>query len=292
MPRTGRLATLAGMRVVTDLSPFPEQAYGSVLVPTMGALHEGHLSLIGEASRAARERGIASGCCVTVFVNPTQFDDPADFERYARVLDEDIEACEAAGAETVFAPSPEAVYPPHEKIMTPRLPDQAIEKGLEDAQRPGHFEGVCQVVRRLFDLTHAGAAVFGEKDWQQYAVIRAMAARDTAHIGIIPSPTVREPDGLAMSSRNRFLPPHLREQALSLSRALIAARRETTPDAAEAAMRAVYSDHGIVPDYAAVRDAETLGPYRPGHAGRVITAAPIQADPTPVRLLDNAPWPG
>ncbi len=268
--------------------PLGDRAGGVVLVPTMGALHDGHLALVRLGVAHAARSGLR-GCVVSVFVNPTQFDDPADYERYARVLDEDAARCEACGAAGVYAPSAEAVYPPECPVPVPTLPDQAVGKGLEDAHRPGHFEGVCQVVRRLFDLVRPSAAVFGEKDWQQLQVVRAMSARDGLGVEILSGPTVREPDGLAMSSRNRFLKGSERGRALSLRRALDAAGRASTPAEAEAAMRRVYHEHGLgEPDYAAIRDAETLGPVVPGRPARAITAARVGT----VRLLDNAPWPG
>ena len=279
------------MQIARDIPSPSIPPRQTVLVPTMGALHEGHLDLVRQAAEAAASRGLEGGAVVSVFVNPTQFNDPADYERYARVLDDDVAKCERAGASAVFAPSVETVYPPDARVLNPTLPSQAIAKGLEDAHRPGHFEGVCQVVRRLFDLTQPVAAIFGEKDWQQFVTVRAMSERDDLRVEILPGPTAREPDGLAMSSRNRFLPDDQREQALSLSRALRAAQDESVPAVAEAAMRAVYAAHNIEPDYAAVRDAETLGPYEPGRAGRAITAAGIPGETTVVRLLDNAPWP-
>tara|TARA_Y100001933_G_C18873495_1_gene510984 strand:+ start:146 stop:1000 length:855 start_codon:yes stop_codon:yes gene_type:complete len=280
------------MLVIREDQPLTIPARSCVLVPTMGALHEGHLDLVRLAASEARRRGLGGGAVVSVFVNPTQFNDPADYARYARVLEQDLAGCERAGTAVVYAPSVEAVYPGDGRVSVPALPDQALNKGLEDAHRPGHFEGVCQVVRRLFDLVRPTAAVFGEKDWQQLVTVRAMSERDGLGVEIINGPTAREPDGLAMSSRNRFLPPDQRERALSLSRALAAAGGETDPQEAEAAMRRVYTEHGIEPDYAAVRDAETLGEYVPGRPGRAITAAGIPGETTVVRLLDNAPWIG
>jgi pantoate--beta-alanine ligase len=260
----------------------------SVLVPTMGALHEGHLALIRQGVRHAEARGLSGGCIVSVFVNPTQFDDPADFERYARTLDDDIERCRASGAAGVFAPSVEAVYPPGEPTPVSELPPQAVEKGLEEAHRPGHFEGVCQVVRRLFDLVRPAAAVFGEKDWQQLQVVRAMTDRDQLGVEILAGPTVREPDGLALSSRNRFLDGEGRQRALALSRSLAAARDGTTPPEGETAMRRVLAEAGIDrPDYASIRDAASLDAPEPGRPARALVAARVGT----VRLLDNAPWP-
>ena len=280
------------MRVISDNSAPDFPTRGTVLVPTMGALHEGHLDLVRRAAREAEARGLEGGAVVSVFVNPTQFNDRADYDRYARVLDEDIAKCEASGAAAVYAPSVEAVYPDDGSVAVPPLPDQAVGKGLEDAHRPGHFEGVCQVVRRLFDLVRPAAAVFGEKDWQQLVVVRAMSQRDGLGVEVINGPTMYEADGLAMSSRNRFVPPEQRERALSLSLALDAACAQTDPLSAEKAMRRVYAEHGVEPDYAAVRDAETLGEWTPGRPGRAITAAGIPGEATVVRLLDNRAWPG
>ena len=280
------------MRLVSGHDEPDFQARATVLVPTMGALHSGHLDLVRQAAREADARGLPGGAVVSVFVNPTQFNDPADYERYARVLDDDARKCADAGAAAVYAPAVEAVYPPDDPVPVPELPDQAVARGLEDAHRPMHFEGVCQVVRRLFALVRPAAAVFGEKDWQQLVVVRAMSERDGLGVEVVNGPTAREPDGLAMSSRNRFIPDRERGRALSLSRALDAACAETDPHAAEAAMRRVYGEFGIEPDYAAVRDAETLGPYEHGRPGRAITAAGIAGATTVVRLLDNRAWPG
>jgi pantoate--beta-alanine ligase len=260
----------------------------TVLVPTMGALHEGHLALVRQGTAHADDHGLIGGCVVTIFVNPTQFDEPADYERYARTLDADIDRCRDAGAAGVYAPAVGAVYPQGRPVPVPELPGQAIDKGLEDTHRPGHFAGVCQVVRRLFDLVRPAAAVFGEKDWQQLRVIEVMTRRDRLPIRIIRGATVREPDGLAMSSRNRFLSTGERPRALALGLALAAAGAEPDPDHAERAMRRVLAEHAIDrPDYATVRDADTLGPPAKGRPARALIAARVGS----VRLLDNAPWP-
>lgn len=260
----------------------------TVFVPTMGALHAGHAALVTRGAAEARARGLRGGCVVSVFVNPTQFDDPRDLERYPRTLDADAALCQAAGAQVLYAPPVADVYPPGVAIPAPPLPEPAAGRGLEDAARPGHFAGVCQVVRRLFDLVRPAAAIFGEKDWQQLVVIAAMTRRDGLGIDILPGPTVREPDGLAMSSRNRFLGPDDRARALSLFRALRAAARVDSPAAAEAQMRRELIEAGVDRiDYAAVRDAVTLGPARVGSPCRALIAARVGA----VRLLDNASWP-
>lgn len=256
----------------------------------MGALHAGHASLVRQGAAHARGNGLG-GCVVTVFVNPTQFGDPADFSRYPKTLEADCELCEAAGAACVLAPGVEDVYPPGAPTVVPALPRVATEPGLEDALRPGHFAGVCQVVKRLFEMTRPAAAVFGEKDWQQLAVVSAMVRELGMGIEILPGPTVRDPDGMAMSSRNRFLTAEDRARGLSLSRALRRAQGEQTPEAAEAAMRDELAKVGVTPDYAVVRNAATLAAVREaGERGpwRAVIAAKVGS----VRLLDNAAWGG
>lgn len=269
----------------------PDQAW---FVPTMGALHDGHASLVRQAAalRDAASPGTRPGVVVvSIFVNPTQFNDPKDFSRYPKTLDGDIEICKAAGADIVFAPAVEDVYPPNAPTTAPTLPAVATQPGLEDALRPGHFAGVCQVVKRLFELVHASTALFGEKDWQQLCVIRAMVAELRLPIRIVPGETVREPDGLAMSSRNRFLSPAEREQATAVSRALRAGNHRESPDEARLHMLDTLVAAGLEPEYAVVRDAQTLMPLprllEPGqYQGRALIAARLGA----VRLIDNAEW--
>jgi len=275
------------VRVVTlgsELRPF----HAGVLVPTMGALHDGHAALIRRAASLAEPRSLP--VVVTVFVNPTQFIDPGDLARYPRTLDADIEVCRAAGASCLFAPAVEEVYPGGDRALArvPPLPPAAAEPALEDAHRPGHFAGVCQVCLRLFELTRPLQAVFGEKDWQQLAVVRAMAAREIPDLQIVPHPTVREHDGLAMSSRNALLSPQDRRRAPAMARALVEAGRFTDPGEAETAGRRVLLATRLIPEYVAVRDAQSLGPVRPDRPGRVLAAALCGK----VRLIDNAPWPG
>lgn len=256
-----------------------------VLAPTMGALHEGHAVLIARGAALARERRLPGGCVVTIFVNPTQFDDAQDFARYPRTLAEDLQLAARSGASAVFAPAVEEVYPPGGSVPVPPLPPVALRPGLEDACRKGHFAGVCQVVKRLFEMARPSAAVFGEKDWQQMQVVRAMVEMLGLGVEVAGVETVREPDGLALSSRNRFLDPAARRRALSLSMALCEARRGRTPEEAEGIMRGVMAEAGVEPEYAVVRDARTLeapdgGPLRALVAARVGS----------VRLIDNAAW--
>lgn len=259
-----------------------------VLVPTMGGLHAGHAYLIRRGAELARQSEMPGACIVSVFVNPTQFDEPSDYERYPRDLEEDVCVCVEHGAEAVFAPEVDEVFPTEESRQPPPLPAAAQDQGLEDRFRPGHFEGVCLVVRRLFQLVRPTAAIFGEKDWQQYRVIRQMAERDQTGIEIIPAPTIREEDGLAMSSRNRFLSPEHRLAAAAMPGALRAARATESVSDAIDAMRNELHAAGLGIDYAEIRDAETLGAWRPDRRGRAIIAARLGD----VRLLDNAAWPG
>ncbi len=260
---------------------------GGVLVPTMGYLHPGHVRLVAHAARYLAERRLSGGVIVSVFVNPTQFDEQHDYDRYPRDLERDAAMCFEAGADCVFAPEVDEVYPPDGSVTVPDLPASARLPGLEDTYRPGHFEGVCQVCKRLLELTGAKAAVFGEKDWQQYIVIRDLVEQEGMDVEIVPHPTVREEDGLAMSSRNVHLDERERKMAAALSAALEEARRHRDPAAAEAAGRVVLDAAGVVTEYLAVRDAETLvGPPKPGGAGRVLVAGRLGL----TRLIDNSRW--
>lgn len=252
----------------------------------MGALHEGHTALVRRGVQLARERGLAGGCVVWVFVNPTQFNDKSDLERYPRTLDADAAMCRDAGATFVYAPPVDEVYPPSGGVPVPPLPRVATEPGLEDRFRPGHFAGVCQVVLRMFRLVEPVAAVFGEKDWQQLQVVTAMVEQEKLPIEIIPHPTIREPDGLALSSRNRFLSAEDRRRGLAISRALRACQTARTPAEAEAIMRAELARESITsPDYATIVHARTLTPAPEGPWRALITARVGS-----VRLLDNAAW--
>ncbi len=289
------------MRVVRSNTELADAltAFGpTIFVPTMGALHAGHASLIQQAAKVATSRHLA-GASVSIFVNPTQFNDPNDFKRYPKTIEADLAICESAGAALVYVPSVTDIYPPgppSDVIPTPPLPDVATQPKLEDAQRPGHFAGVCQVVSRLFALMRPAAALFGEKDWQQLAVIRAMeevrthSSNNRSHerVEIIPGPTRRDPDGLAMSSRNVFLSPADRTRALAISRALKFAASQATPAAAERAMIAELASESITPEYAVVRDAATLQTFAGSSPGRALIAARVGS----VRLIDNAAWPG
>ena len=249
---------------------------GCGLVPTMGALHAGHLALI-ESMRTRIDDVV-----VTLFVNPAQFDDPKDLERYPRTLDADLTAAASAGATAVFAPDVETVYPRNADTWTPPLPRVATAPELEDACRPGHFEGVCKVVARLFDLARPSMAIFGEKDWQQMRVLESMVCDHADRwpgLQLVRGATVRDPDGLAMSSRNVLLTADQRDRARGLSRA-----RAGAGDG-EDAMQQVLDAHKLDVEYAVIRDAETLEPPTPDSTAplRALIAARLDA----VRLIDN-----
>ena len=261
-----------------------EKDSGGALVPTMGALHKGHEAMIHRAKQ------LQGPLIVSIFVNPTQFGAGDDWQRYPRTLDADLATAESAGADIVFAPDAEAMYPPDVEVPVPTLPAVATAPGLEDAHRPAHFSGVCQAVARLFDLVRPSSAVFGEKDYQQLLVVTEMVRAEGDRwpgLQIVAHPTVREEDGLAMSSRNAYLPPESRKQAVGLCRALESARRAaangTEPVTIERDLNRDLRAHGLDVDYAAVRDARTLLPPTGTQPTRALVAARVSG----VRLIDN-----
>jgi len=240
------------------------------VVMTMGALHEGHAALI----RAARE--IDDHVTVTIFVNPTQFGQGEDLDRYPRTLDADLAMCESLGVNTVYTPSPQDVY-----TRDPRVTVDPGDLGtvLEGAARPAHFRGVLTVVLKLLQRTRPDDAFFGEKDYQQLTLIRSMVLDLDLPVNVVGVPTAREPDGLARSSRNVYLTAEQRQRALAIPRALAAGAGQHDVAAIEAAARAELA--GLDVDYAQVRsldlDPPGLGP------GRLLVAARVGS----TRLLDN-----
>ena len=247
-------------------------------VPTMGALHDGHLALV---ARAAAE---CDDVAVSIFVNPTQFGPGEDFERYPRPLAADLEKLAGAGVRWVFAPPVAAIYPPGHAT---RIVVDGPAVGFEGAIRPGHFSGVATVVCRLFLAVPADAAYFGAKDWQQTLVVKRMVRDLGLPIEVVVCPTVREPDGLALSSRNAYLSPADRRRAVALSESLgLAAEIWATgaPVAAlEAAMRGHLEAAGMVVDYASIVAAESLGPVVAGSEAVALVAARLGS----TRLIDN-----
>lgn len=254
------------------------------LVPTMGALHEGHRSLIRHACNHA------STCAVSIFVNPLQFGPGEDYERYPRTLPADIEVCAEEGVGLVFVPTAEVMYPTPDARVTV----DAGEMGaiVEGAVRPGHFNGVLTVVLKLINMVQPDVAVFGEKDAQQLALIRRMVADLNVPVGIVGAPTVREEDGLALSSRNRYLSAAERETALLLPRALRAAAiaEGGGPVAAVCAARAVLdraveADPPLHLDYLMLVDPETFHEVGPSFTGgaRLVVGGRVGG----THLIDN-----
>lgn len=226
----------------------------TALVPTMGALHEGHLSLV----RLAHAHG--DEVCVSIFVNPTQFGAGEDLSRYPRALERDLELCRTADVATVYCPDEEAVYAPGHSTT---VSEAVLSAGLCGAFRPGHFDGVLTVVAKLFNVTLPDVAVFGRKDFQQARLIQRMVRDLNFPVRIVLGPIVREADGLAMSSRNRYLSGAVREQALAISRALRRAEGDVArgcrdADALVATVRAALAAAGLEVQYVSCVDAETL----------------------------------
>nr|WP_312892767.1 pantoate--beta-alanine ligase [Allostreptomyces psammosilenae] len=264
------------------------------LVMTMGALHEGHATLVREARRAAGPDGTV---VVSVFVNPLQFGAGEDLDRYPRTLDADVELAGRAGADVVFAPSVEEVYPGGEPLV--RITAGPIGERFEGASRPGHFDGVLTVVAKVINLVRPDLAFFGEKDAQQLAAIRRMARDLNLAVEIRGVPTVREPDGLAMSSRNRYLSAEERVTALALSAALRAGRdaaagaapgqgaRAAVEAAEEVLRRAEDAEPPLALDYLALIDPAGFTPAPPDHTGPAVLAVAARIGTT--RLIDNLP---
>lgn len=247
-------------------------AGGRLLVPTMGALHEGHASLL----RLARARG-RGPLVASVFVNPLQFAPGEDLERYPRTFEADLALCAREGVDVVFAPDVEEVYPGGDPQVT--VDPGPLGAELEGASRPTHFRGVLTVVAKLLGLVRPEVAVLGEKDYQQLTLVRRMVDDLCLGVRVEGAPTVRDPDGLALSSRNRYLSPREREQALALSRALDAARRT---GAVEAAEKVLADADGVVVDYLALRGPD-LGPAPVSGPARLLVAARVGT----TRLIDN-----
>jgi pantoate--beta-alanine ligase len=277
---TGAITVPTVAETVVDLRRLREGVPRPVaLVPTMGALHEGHRTLV----RAARER--AATVVVSVFVNPTQFAPGEDYDRYPRTWEADLAALAEEGADLVFHPGVDEVYLPGSVGVT--VDPGPLGNVLEGAVRPGHFGGVLTVVAKLFGLVRPDLALFGEKDYQQLVLIRALARELALGVEVVGVPTVREDDGLALSSRNRYLSPAQRATAAALSGALRAgaAAGPLGADAVLAAARAVLTaEPALVQDYLELTDIE-LGPAPAAGPARLLVAA--RAGST--RLLDNAP---
>jgi pantoate--beta-alanine ligase len=254
-------------------------------VPTMGALHEGHASLV----RAARDRVGDGPVVVSIFVNPLQFGPGEDLDRYPRTLEADLEVCAREGVDIVFAPSVDEVYPGGDPQVT--VAPGPLAGVLEGRTRPGHFAGVLTVVAKLFGLVRPDVAVFGQKDYQQLALVRRMVLDLNMGVDVVGAETVREPDGLALSSRNRYLDPEQRRTAVALSRALRAAR-EHAPEGLQPALDAARAELRAAPgvdlDYLVITDpglGELPAAVAPGTDARALIAARVGS----TRLIDNMP---
>lgn len=251
------------------------------LVPTMGALHDGHLSLVRLA------RGVADVVIMSIFVNPLQFGPNEDYARYPRTLECDLTKAEEAGVDVVFAPSVAEIYPAGRQVSVNAGPIGSV---LEGASRPGHFDGMLTVVLKLLNIVRPDLAVFGRKDAQQLACIRRMVLDLNLEIDILGAPIIREPDGLAMSSRNRFLSPAERTSALALHAALRAAELEPTPGEALAAAERVLakpiSTGEIELDYVTVVNGTSMVAVPADFRGAALALVAARVGTT--RLIDNS----
>ena len=253
------------------------------LVPTMGALHEGHASLI---RRSVEECGCT---VVSVFVNPTQFNDPNDLKNYPRTLESDCALIEALGADIVFAPTAEEMYPTPDTRVFSYPPIDAV---MEGARRPGHFNGVCQVVSKLFDMVQPDRAYFGEKDFQQIAVVRAMMKDQGFDFELVACPIVRDERGLALSSRNALLSADERLTATAICRTLRESvnlvRSLTVQEVIDTVVRRINAIEGMEVEYFQIVNADTLQPVEDWNAAaRVQGCITVYCGERRVRLIDN-----
>ena len=246
------------------------------LVPTMGYLHEGHLSLI----EAAKKKG-ADEIVVSVFVNPVQFGPNEDYERYPRDEKADLVKCRAAGATAIFFPTPANMYLERHSVYGC---EEDLSKGLCGARRPGHFRGVCTVVAKLFNLTHPAFAVFGQKDYQQAQVIKRMVRDLNFDLKVVVAPIVREPSGLARSSRNIYLNADERKSALALSKALKTVRAGQLVGSERKRVSQLLAAAGLKVDYVEFVDGETLQPVTRVAKGTCVLLAAFAGK---TRLIDN-----
>lgn len=260
-----------------------EAGHSIGFAPTMGALHEGHLSLV----RTAEAAGDVP--VVSIFVNPTQFNDPEDLRRYPRMPEHDIALLQTAGCQALFMPDVEEIYPPGQDL-TVRLDFGRLTEVMEGQFRPGHFQGMATVVKRLLDIVEPQRLYMGQKDFQQLTIVREMLRRLGMSIELVMCPTVREPDGLAMSSRNLRLTPEMRAAAPALFRALTAAREAflagiPTADIQQTALQTLHNA-GLRPEYFEIVDGYTLLPVAHSEASPFVVAC-VAAWAGDVRLIDN-----
>lgn len=264
---------------------FEERKQGKIigLVPTMGALHEGHASLV---KRSVSENDVT---VVSVFVNPTQFNDKNDLKNYPRDLDADCRLLESCGADYVLAPEVEEMYPTPD---TRHFEFPPVSTVMEGAHRPGHFNGVCQVVSRLFYIVRPNKAYFGEKDWQQIAVVKAMVRQLGLDVQIVECPIVRDDDGLARSSRNSLLAPEERAIAPAIFKALkdslTYAKKHTLKETHDKVVADINKVEGLEVEYFSIVDGNTLQDLQDWEdSSYVVGCITVYCGKTPIRLIDH-----
>ena len=258
-----------------------EQGHSVGLVPTMGALHAGHASLV---ERSVKENDVT---VVSIFLNPTQFNDKKDLERYPRTLEADCELLEKCGAQVVFAPSVDEVYPEPDTRVFSYPPTDAV---MEGAFRPGHFNGVCQIVSKLFDYVEPDRAYFGEKDYQQICVIRRMVEDLKMDINIVACPVIREESGLARSSRNTLLSDEERQLAAHIYRVLSESRKKqmSVAETHDFVVREIDAIEGLKVQYFSIVDGLTLADVSAwDDAERVVGCITVYCGAVPIRLIDH-----
>lgn len=251
------------------------------LVPTMGALHDGHASLV---VRSVKENDVT---VVSIFLNPTQFNDPRDLERYPRTLDADCALLENCGADIVFAPEVREIYPEPDTRQFSYPPTDSV---MEGAMRPGHFNGVCQIVSKLFSYVDAHRAYFGEKDYQQIAVIRRMVADQGFKVEIVPCPVIRQSDGLAMSSRNMLLTPEERKVAANIYRVMKESRDKMLPvqQTHDYVVERIDAIPGLKVQYFSIVDGDSLADVSSwDDAPSIVGCITVFCGDKPIRLIDH-----
>lgn len=273
------------IKTIANLQDFlsSERAKGKTigLVPTMGALHEGHASLV---RRSVSENDIT---VVSIFLNPTQFNDPKDLERYPRTLESDCAILEECGAQVAFAPSVNEIYPEPDTRSFSYPPTDVV---MEGERRPGHFNGVCQIVSKLFTITDPDKAYFGEKDYQQIAVIRRMVEDLQFRVNIIPCPVIREADGLAMSSRNTLLAPDEKKIAPNIYRILKESQGLglSVKDTQNWVVNNINEITGLEVEYYSIVDGDTLADISNWEdAPHIVGCITVYCGKTPIRLIDH-----
>ncbi len=269
-----------------ELAAFRSEGKKIGLVPTMGALHAGHASLVG---RSVKENDVT---VVSVFVNPTQFNDKKDLETYPRTLEADCRLLESMGADIVFAPSAEEVYPEPDTRTFSYPPTDTV---MEGAFRPGHFNGVCQIVSKLFSYVEPDKAYFGEKDFQQIAVVKAMVKDLNISVEICPCKIVREDDGLALSSRNALLTAEERTLAVNISKTLFAsvdyAKEHTLEETKKFVIDTINAHEGLEVQYYEIVDGDSLRSLASwDDSDYIVGCITVFCGARPVRLIDNVKY--